>query len=134
MPDAQVADLIRQDQIDILVDLALHTSQNRLMVFAHKPAPVQVTHLGYPGSTGLSAIDFRISDPYLDPPGMDESIYSEKTVRLPHMGNAICRQKRLARTAAMGIAGHALNQRMRSATPSGRSVPKVVNQRARHCA
>jgi protein O-GlcNAc transferase len=44
---------------------------------------VQVTFAGYPGSTGLSTIDYRLSDPYLDPPGMDESIYSEQTIRLP---------------------------------------------------
>jgi protein O-GlcNAc transferase len=81
--DAQVADLIRQDQIDILVDLSMHTAGNRLLVFAAKPAPVQVTWLGYPGSTGLQTIDYRLSDPYLDPLGEDESIYSEQTIRLP---------------------------------------------------
>ncbi len=81
--DEEVADLVRRDSIDILVDLALHTADNRLLVFARKPAPVQVTFAGYPGSTGLNAIDYRLSDPYLDPPGMDESVYSEKTIRLP---------------------------------------------------
>jgi len=84
LSNVQVADLIRQDGIDILVDLALHTADNRLLVFACKPAPVQVTWLGYPGSTGLKTIDYRLSDPYLDPPGMDESVYSEQTIRLPH--------------------------------------------------
>lgn len=84
LTDEQLAARIRADQIDILVDLTLHMENQRLRVFARKPAPVQVTFAGYPGSTGLTAIDYRLSDPHLDPPGMDESIYSEKTVRLPH--------------------------------------------------
>ena len=83
LSDEQVAEQIREDRIDILVDLTLHMADNRLLVFARKPAPVQVTFAGYPGSTGLSTIDYRLSDPYLDPPGMDESIYSEQTIRLP---------------------------------------------------
>ena len=81
--DSQAADLIRQDGIDILVDLALHTSGNRLLIFARKPAPVQVTYLGYCSSTGLDTMDYRLSDPYLDPPDSDLSMYSEKTIRLP---------------------------------------------------
>ena len=82
--DEQLATQIRTDRIDILVDLSLHTVDNRLPVFARKPAPVQVTFAGYPGSTGLRTIDYRLSDPHLDPLGMDESFYSETTVRLPH--------------------------------------------------
>ncbi len=81
--DAQAADLIRQDSIDVLVDLALHTANNRLPIFAHKPAPVQVTYLAYSGSSGLTTMDYRLSDSYMDPPGEDESVYSEQTVRLP---------------------------------------------------
>jgi len=83
LPDSQAADLIRQDRIDVLVDLSLHTAENRLVIFAHKPAPVQVTWLGYCGSTGMDAMDYRLSDPYLDPPDSDLSIYSEQTIRLP---------------------------------------------------
>jgi protein O-GlcNAc transferase len=82
--DVDVAALIREDRIDILVDLTMHMAHNRLLTFARRPAPVQVTWLAYPGSTGLGAIDYRLSDPYLDPAEGDESIYSEQTVRLPN--------------------------------------------------
>jgi protein O-GlcNAc transferase len=81
--DEQLAQVIREDRIDILVDLTLHMAYNRLLVFARKPAPVQVTFAGYPGSTGLDVIDYRLSDKHLDPPGMADEFYSEKTIRLP---------------------------------------------------
>ncbi len=81
--DEDVAEQIRRDQIDILVDLALHTDGNRLLVFARKPAPVQVSYLGYCGSTGLNAMDYRLSDPFLDPASTEVDSYSEITVRLP---------------------------------------------------
>src|SRR5262249_17989533 len=79
----QVADLVRGDQIDILVDLEMHAGNNRLLVFTQKPAPVQVAWLGYPGTTGLSTIDYRLTDPYLDPPGLFDAFYSEESIRLP---------------------------------------------------
>jgi len=83
VPDEEAAEQIREDQIDLLVDLKLHTAEHRLLIFSRKPAPVQVSWLGYPGDTGLTTIDYRLSDPYLDPPGIDESIYTGRTVRLP---------------------------------------------------
>src|SRR5271168_2547572 len=82
--DEQAAEQIRTDEIDILVDLALHTIGNRLLIFARKPAPVQVTFAGYPGSTGLQAIDYRLTDPYLDPPDLNDEWYAEQSYRLPH--------------------------------------------------
>jgi len=81
--DAELTGLVRQDGIDILVDLAMHMAGCRLRLFARKPAPVQVTYLAYCGTTGLSAIDYRLTDPYLDPIGGDERIYAEQSVRLP---------------------------------------------------
>jgi predicted O-linked N-acetylglucosamine transferase (SPINDLY family) len=83
LSDRQVADRVRDDRIDILVDLALHTAENRMRVFARKPAPVQVTMLGLPATTGLATIDYRLTDGYLDPPGMTDADYVERSVRLP---------------------------------------------------
>jgi predicted O-linked N-acetylglucosamine transferase (SPINDLY family) len=84
LSDESLAEQVRSDRIDILVDLAMHMDGTRMLTFARKPAPVQVTFLAYVSTTGLETMDYRLTDPYLDPPDVDESIYSEKSVRLPH--------------------------------------------------
>ena len=83
LSDEEVARGIQEDCIDILVDLNGHTAMNRLLVFARKPAPVQVTWLGYPNTTGLAAMDYRITDRYADPEGMTERYHTETLWRLP---------------------------------------------------
>ncbi|MGD1277345.1 MAG: tetratricopeptide repeat protein [Tepidisphaeraceae bacterium] len=80
--DQQAAEEIRADGIDILVDLDLHTLANRLLIFARQPAPVQASWLGYPGSTGMDTIQYRLSDRFLDPPGSQQRP-GEQVIYLP---------------------------------------------------
>ena len=79
--DSVAADMIRSDAIDLLVDLSGHTAGNRLGVFAERAAPIQLTWLGYPGTTGLAEMDYRLTDEMADP---DDSFHTEQMVRLPH--------------------------------------------------
>ena len=83
MSDERIADLVRSDQIDILVDAAGHTSGHLLRVFARKPAPVQVTYIGYPDTTGMRAMDYRLTDAVADPEAVTDAWHTERLVRLP---------------------------------------------------
>ncbi|WP_313901184.1 tetratricopeptide repeat protein [Methylobacterium sp. J-048] len=85
LDDDQAADRIEADAIDILVDLSGHSAGNRLLVFARKPAPVQVTWIGHPGTTGLTAIDYRLTDPTTDSLGLAEPLHAERLWRLPRV-------------------------------------------------
>lgn len=82
LSDEDMVEQIKRDRIDILVDLSGHTGHNRLLVFARKPAPVQMTWLGYQATTGLQSIDYRITDAGIDPPGETDRYFSEKLLRL----------------------------------------------------
>ncbi|HEX8523830.1 MAG TPA: tetratricopeptide repeat protein [Tepidisphaeraceae bacterium] len=92
LSDEALAERVREDGVDVLIDLAGHTAKNRLMMFAQRPAPVQVTYLGYPNTTGLSQMDYRITDALADPPGEKapaggaaaDALHTEKLTRLPH--------------------------------------------------
>jgi predicted O-linked N-acetylglucosamine transferase (SPINDLY family) len=92
LDDAQLAALIRQHAIDVLVDLSGHVANNRLLAFARKPAPVQVTYLGYPNTTGMRAMDYKLTDAWHDPPGLTEGFYVEQLSRLD--GGAWCYRPR----------------------------------------
>ncbi|HEY8747666.1 MAG TPA: tetratricopeptide repeat protein [Tepidisphaeraceae bacterium] len=93
LADDQIAEMIREDAIDILVDITMHSNGCKLPIFARKPAPVQVTYLAYCSTTGVDAIDYRLTDRYFDPPGPSRDLgegaldrdayYAEESVRLP---------------------------------------------------
>ena len=83
VPDETVAQWIRDDGIDILIDIAGHTGHNRLGVFGVKPAPVQITWLDYLNTTGLESVDHRLTDAVADPAGASDALHSEALVRLP---------------------------------------------------
>lgn len=81
LSDEKAANQIREDEIDLLIDLTMHMARNRLGVFAQHPAAVQATYLAYPSTTGMPQIDYRLTDPHLDPPGTDAH-YVERSLRL----------------------------------------------------
>ncbi len=83
LQDSETAELIRKDEIDVLVDFNMHMADSRLRVFAEKPAPVQVCWLAYPGTTGVPMMDYRITDDAMDPEGAAHARYSERSLRLP---------------------------------------------------
>ena len=91
LEDEAVADLVATDRIDLLVDLAGHSGKHRLRVFARHPAPIQITYLGYPNTTGLAAMDYRITDAWADPPGMTEGYHTEELLRIP--GGFLCYER-----------------------------------------
>jgi predicted O-linked N-acetylglucosamine transferase (SPINDLY family) len=83
MDDAELAGRIRDDAIDVLVDLSGHTANNRLPALGRKPAPVQASWLGYPNTTGLDAMDYRITDALVCPEGQFDALHTEKLIRVP---------------------------------------------------
>lgn len=86
LSDAELAKRIHEDGIDVLFDLSGHTSGHRLPCFAMKPAPIQVTWIGYPNTTGLAAMDYALCDRFNAPPGLYEQFYVEKFARIPCSG------------------------------------------------
>ncbi|HLZ99618.1 MAG TPA: tetratricopeptide repeat protein [Steroidobacteraceae bacterium] len=83
IPDSILAQRVIDDRIDVLIDLSGHTGLNRLCTFARKPAPIQASWIGYPGTTGLTAMDYFLADPHFLPPGQFDQYFIEKLVYLP---------------------------------------------------
>ena len=84
LTDDEAAKKIRVDRVDILLDLSGHTKGNRLGIVARKPAPIQAASFAYPNTTGLGAVDYRVTDPHSDPAGTTESLWQEKLEYMPH--------------------------------------------------
>lgn len=100
LDDEALADQIQRDGIDLLIDLAGHSTGNRLPLFARKPAPLQFTWLGYLNTTGLSRMDYRLCDAYTDPVGVAEHWHCERPARLPH--SQWCYDQRIVEVGAPG--------------------------------
>lgn len=88
LSDSNLVSTILNDNLDILVDLSGHTGKNRLLALAHRCAPIQMTWLGYPNTTGLKTIDYRIVDQWTDPEGQVDELMTEKAIRL--LGGFLC--------------------------------------------
>ncbi|MFO7611947.1 MAG: CapA family protein, partial [Clostridia bacterium] len=84
LSDEKTVQLINKDRIDILIDLSGHTPKNKLSVFSGRPAPIQITYLGYPNTTGTENIDYRIVDSLTDPQGSADELHTEKLIRMQH--------------------------------------------------
>ena len=84
LTDDEAAQKIRVDRVDILLDLSGHTKDNRLGIVARKPAPIQAASFAYPNTTGLGAVDYRVTDPHSDPAGTTASLWQEKLEYMPH--------------------------------------------------
>lgn len=83
LSDGELTARIIHDRIDVLIDLSGHAGRNRMGVFARRVAPIQVTYLGYPDTTGLPTMDYRLTDAIADPPGVGDEWHTEKLIRLP---------------------------------------------------
>ncbi len=133
--DEALAKRIGDDGIDILVDLTMHMSQNRALVFARKPAPVQICWLAYPGTTGNRSIDYRVSDRHIDPPGLDDAYYVEETLRLPDTFWCYDPQRRRRSGAAAGATERLCHFRLLEQLRQGqRGGPHELRPRARRFA
>ena len=84
LTDSELVSTIRNDKIDILIDLAGHTANSRMQVFTEKPASIQYAYIGYPNTTGIEAIDYRLVDDKTDPTGSADKYHTEKLIRLPN--------------------------------------------------
>lgn len=78
----ELVNMVREDRIDILIDLSGHTPSNCLVAFSHRMAPIQMTYIGYPNTTGLKAMDYRVTDKWADPVGITDQLHTEQLIRL----------------------------------------------------
>ena len=119
----EVAQQIITDRIDILIDLAGHTAKNRLLVFAQKPAPIQVSWLGYPNTTGMKQVDYRITDEIADPRGQADKLHSEQLIRMEN--GFLCYQ---AAPSAPQVTERKYNQESKITFGSFNNISKITDE------